>query len=173
MRFHWLRDRSISQKQFRFYWCPGPMNYADYWMKHHPAAHHHNMQLVFRTPFSQLLEFRKKVNNLIPQGLKKIIWYPTLVKLYCKGVLDMYCIHHIAGRESSEDWEFKWIISPKALPHGIWIFLCRYRKMYYYSTPTAVFTLIIMTILAYLCLPFNHITYLVMYYCSIAFTKSV
>ena len=26
MRFHWLRDRSM-QKQFRFYWRPGPTNY--------------------------------------------------------------------------------------------------------------------------------------------------
>lgn len=64
MRFHWLRDRSISQKQFRFYWRPGPTNYADYWTKHHPAAHHSNMRPVFLTPFSQLLELRKKVHNL-------------------------------------------------------------------------------------------------------------
>jgi hypothetical protein len=61
--FHWLRYPSISQKQFRFYWRPGPTNYADYWTKHHPAAHHRNMRPVFLTPFSQLLEFCKKVNN--------------------------------------------------------------------------------------------------------------
>ncbi len=30
MHFHWLRDCSINQKQFRFYWCPGPTNHADY-----------------------------------------------------------------------------------------------------------------------------------------------
>ena len=45
--------------------------------------------------------------------------------------------------------------------------------MNYYCTLTAALTLNILTILAYLCLPLNHITYLVMYYCSIAFTKSV
>ena len=67
MCFHWLRDRSISQKQFRFYWRPGPTNYADYWTKHHPAAHHCNMRPVFLTPFRQLLEFHKKVNSLIPK----------------------------------------------------------------------------------------------------------
>ena len=67
MRFHWLQDRSM-QKQFRFYWHPGPTNYADYWTKHHPAAHHRNMRTVFLTPFSQLLELRKKVNNLTPKG---------------------------------------------------------------------------------------------------------
>jgi hypothetical protein len=60
MCFHWLRDCNINQKQFQFYWHPGPTNYADYWTKHHPAAHHRNMRLVLLTPFSQLLELRKK-----------------------------------------------------------------------------------------------------------------
>jgi hypothetical protein len=31
MHFHWLRDCSINQKQFQFYWRPGPTNHADYW----------------------------------------------------------------------------------------------------------------------------------------------
>ena len=39
MRFHWLRCRD-SQSQFRYYWRPGPDNLADYWTKHHCAAHH-------------------------------------------------------------------------------------------------------------------------------------
>lgn len=60
MRFHWLRDRSINQKQFRFYWRPGPTNNGDYWTKHHPASHHRNMRPVFLTPFKELLELRKK-----------------------------------------------------------------------------------------------------------------
>ncbi len=33
MHFHWLWDRSINQKQFRFYWRPGPTNYAGYWTR--------------------------------------------------------------------------------------------------------------------------------------------
>jgi len=33
MRYHWLRDRGINQKQFRFFWQPGPVNYADYAMQ--------------------------------------------------------------------------------------------------------------------------------------------
>jgi hypothetical protein len=70
MRFHWLRDRS-TQKQFRFYWRPSPTNYANYWTKHHPAAHHHNMRPVFLTPFSQLLELRKKVHILTPKSQHK------------------------------------------------------------------------------------------------------
>ncbi len=35
MRFHWLQDRECQQ-QFRIYWRPGKLNYADYWTKHHP-----------------------------------------------------------------------------------------------------------------------------------------
>jgi hypothetical protein len=50
MRFHWMQDCSM-QKQFQFYWRPGPTNYANYWMKHHPAAHHRNMRPAFLTSF--------------------------------------------------------------------------------------------------------------------------
>ena len=71
MCFIWLRYCSVSQKQFRFYWRPGPTNYADYWTKHHPAAHHRNMRPVFLTPFSQLLELRKKVHILTPKSQHK------------------------------------------------------------------------------------------------------
>ncbi len=74
MLFHWLWDCSINQQQFQFYWCPGPMNYANYWTKHHPAAHHCNMRPVFLTPFSQLLKLCKKVNNLTPRGHQNIVY---------------------------------------------------------------------------------------------------
>ena len=36
MHFHWLRDQAINQNQFRFYWRPGPFDYADYWKKQPP-----------------------------------------------------------------------------------------------------------------------------------------
>jgi hypothetical protein len=49
MRFHWLRNREC-QKQFRIYWRPGRLNYANYWTKHHPETHHCNMQKEFLTP---------------------------------------------------------------------------------------------------------------------------
>ena len=51
MRFHWLRDREC-QDQFRFYWRPGRMNYADYWTKHHLPSHHVNVNIrkEFLTP---------------------------------------------------------------------------------------------------------------------------
>ena len=43
MRLHWLRDR-VNQKQFEIYWMKGSHNYADYYSKHHPAAHHQKMR---------------------------------------------------------------------------------------------------------------------------------
>jgi hypothetical protein len=49
MRFHWLRDRECQQ-QFRIYWRPGKMNFADYWTKHHPESHHRNIWKEFLTP---------------------------------------------------------------------------------------------------------------------------
>ena len=49
MRFHWLRDRE-AQRQFNFYWRPGKENLADYWTKHHCAAHHRQMRPKILTP---------------------------------------------------------------------------------------------------------------------------
>eukprot|EP00970_Alexandrium_tamarense_P013334 scaffold3339_cov157-Alexandrium_tamarense.AAC.1 len=54
MRFYWLRDQE-AKNQFRFYWAPGATNYADYWTKHHVAAHHKNMRSMFLTPRQQAL----------------------------------------------------------------------------------------------------------------------
>jgi hypothetical protein len=48
MRFHWLRDRECQQ-QFRIYWHPEKLNYANYWKKHHPETHHRNMGKEFLT----------------------------------------------------------------------------------------------------------------------------
>ena len=43
MRLHWLRDR-INNSQFETCWMKGEFNYADYYSKHHPAAHHKKMR---------------------------------------------------------------------------------------------------------------------------------
>jgi hypothetical protein len=59
MRFHWLRDRECQQ-QFKFYWRPGKQNYADYWTKHHSAAHHVNIRKEFLTPYIVLEMLRLK-----------------------------------------------------------------------------------------------------------------
>ena len=76
MRFHWLRCRA-SQKQFRYHWRPGSVNYADYWTKQHPAAHHRNMRSEFLTPLSKLQALRDK------QLANKGKWGSV-----CKGVLN-------------------------------------------------------------------------------------
>ena len=62
MRFHWLRDREC-QKQFRIYWRPGKLNYADYWTKHHPAKHHKNIRHEFLTPCTVLEMLRQEKQN--------------------------------------------------------------------------------------------------------------
>ncbi|EJK60923.1 hypothetical protein THAOC_18659, partial [Thalassiosira oceanica] len=56
---HWLRDREC-QRQFRFYWRPGKLNYADYWTKHHPATHHNNVRRNYLTPLVALEMFRQE-----------------------------------------------------------------------------------------------------------------
>ena len=70
MRFHWLRDRGVSQKQFRFFWRPGPSNkMADYYTKLHAGAHHANMRPEILTPLKILLDLRmrKKKAQSLPQ----------------------------------------------------------------------------------------------------------
>ena len=61
MRFHWLRDRECQQ-QFRFYWRPGKLNYADYWTKHHSAKHHRNVRREYLTPMVTLEYYRQREN---------------------------------------------------------------------------------------------------------------
>ncbi|EJK62785.1 hypothetical protein THAOC_16591 [Thalassiosira oceanica] len=63
MRFHWLRDRE-TLKQFRFYWRSGKLNLADYFTKHHPAAHHRNMRGEFLTPRATLDALRERVAKM-------------------------------------------------------------------------------------------------------------
>jgi hypothetical protein len=48
MRFHWLRNHK-AQGQFKIYWRPDNMNLADYFMKHHPPAHHVDVRAKFLT----------------------------------------------------------------------------------------------------------------------------
>ena len=62
MRFHWLRDREC-QKEFRIYWRQGKLNYADYWTKHHPAAHHKGVRKEFITPNTVLKMLRSEQGN--------------------------------------------------------------------------------------------------------------
>ena len=63
MRFHWLREREC-QKQFRVYWRPGKLNYADYWTKHHTAAHHKGARKEFLTPHKAMEMLRIEQNTV-------------------------------------------------------------------------------------------------------------
>ena len=46
MRFYWVRGR-VNQQQFHVYWKPGRDNNADYFTKHHTAAHHQRMRPIY------------------------------------------------------------------------------------------------------------------------------
>jgi hypothetical protein len=61
MRYHWLRDWGINQKQFKFYWRPGTLMRADYWTKHHPPSHHRNMRSEILTPYKVVLDLQRKM----------------------------------------------------------------------------------------------------------------
>jgi hypothetical protein len=63
MRFHWLRDREC-QEQFRIYWRPGKLNYADYWTKHHQAKHHQNVRREFLTPYIVVEMLRQEKSRI-------------------------------------------------------------------------------------------------------------
>ncbi len=62
MQFHWLQCRD-SQGQFQYYWCPGPNNRADYWTKHHCAAHHIKKCPTIFTPKFILDALRASTNR--------------------------------------------------------------------------------------------------------------
>ena len=64
MRFHWLRDRGVNQKQFKFYWRPGSLMRGDYWTKHHPPSHHRHMRSEILTPYDVVLNLRKRLMKL-------------------------------------------------------------------------------------------------------------
>jgi hypothetical protein len=49
MRYYWLRDR-VRQQQFHIHWEPGDANHADYFTKHHPAAHHQLKRPIYLHP---------------------------------------------------------------------------------------------------------------------------
>ena len=84
MRFYWLRCRE-AQEQFRFYWRPGGQNLADYWTKHHPAAHHQNLRDEFLTKMQEIEDLRKEgVNN--QEYAHMSLSGPQVAS--CKGVLD-------------------------------------------------------------------------------------
>ena len=43
MRYFWVVDQ-VTQQFFKVIWAPGLQNLADYFTKHHPAAHHQKVR---------------------------------------------------------------------------------------------------------------------------------
>ncbi len=64
MRFYWLCNWGVNQKQFKFYWHPGTLMRADYWTKHHPPSHHRNMRSEILTPYKVVLDLRRKMAKM-------------------------------------------------------------------------------------------------------------
>ena len=63
MRFYWLKCRQ-AQEQFKIYWAPGKINFADYFTKFHSPAHHKAVRPIY---------LYNKTNPLDMQGCIKIL----------------------------------------------------------------------------------------------------
>ena len=63
MRFYWLKCRQ-AQEQFKIYWAPGKINFADYFTKFHSPAHHKAVGSIY---------LYDKNNQLDMQGCIKIL----------------------------------------------------------------------------------------------------
>ena len=63
MNFHWLRCRD-SQGQYRYYWRPGKGNLADFWTKHHCAAHHRAFRPMIITSKKYLDAMQATLNKV-------------------------------------------------------------------------------------------------------------
>ncbi len=83
MRFHWLRDREVNQKQFRFYWRPGTLMRADYWTKHH-VGHASHMVTALHDGGSEGTLMTSKTFRDIPEykdiKIKAIMKVKTVTK---------------------------------------------------------------------------------------------
>ncbi len=88
MRFKWLLDR-VQQGQFLIYWKPGKTNFADYFTRHHPPAHHCNVQGEFLTQVAKLhkLHQEQAIKNGNASGSARETGLATTDGIICKGVL--------------------------------------------------------------------------------------
>jgi hypothetical protein len=64
MHFHWLRNQSVNQKQFKFYWRPGTSMRADYWTKHHSPSHHCQIRNEILTPYQIVMDLYQLISNI-------------------------------------------------------------------------------------------------------------
>ena len=75
MRLHWLHDREC-QKQFRIYWQPEKLIYADYWTKHHSGTHYQNMRKDFLSPNTvvEMLRIKQSMTALAAYNVSIDTW---------------------------------------------------------------------------------------------------
>jgi hypothetical protein len=65
MRFYWLRDRALEQRQFNIHWKTGDRNLGDYPTKHHPKKHHKEIRHMYvANSIHVTRRFRKAAQNL-------------------------------------------------------------------------------------------------------------
>ena len=62
-----LDGRQRMSTTIQIYWQPGKLNHADYWTKHHSAAHHVNVRKEFLTPYIviEMLQMKKDTMNQV------------------------------------------------------------------------------------------------------------
>jgi hypothetical protein len=82
MRFYWVRDR-VRQGQFHVYWKQGILNRADYFTKHHSAAHHRQMRSHYlHSPTHQ--NYYASLNDTDDSGGEGVL-IPTCVLAHKQG----------------------------------------------------------------------------------------
>ena len=101
MRFHWVQDQT-QRNNFLIYWAPGKTNLADYFSKHHPAAHHKQMRNTYLLnhirPYSshnnQLLRHHYSPHNFKLSARARVCSYISLPRStqYSK------CVYNIQSR---------------------------------------------------------------------------
>ena len=63
MRFYWLKCRQ-AQEQFKIYWVPGKINFANYFTKFHSPAHHKAVQPIYLYNKNNQLDMQRCIKIL-------------------------------------------------------------------------------------------------------------
>jgi hypothetical protein len=88
MRLYWIKDR-VKQGQFKVYWGPGYLNFADYFTKHHSPAHHERRREIYIHASEQPMN-RKVIRDSALRGC-----------LNTSGKAGTHILHLPLGDESS------------------------------------------------------------------------
>jgi hypothetical protein len=106
MRFYWIRDR-VKQNQFEIVWQKGSENLADYFTKHHPAAHHQRVRSRY---LQQPTDAEQQVAHTATSTESQVLNANELAWLFephCEGVLE--------NNSSSDTPQGNYLNSPNSL----------------------------------------------------------